>query len=71
MILDLTSKTGTLSFGIMKYGKDWENDNLFAISTAFRCIKKNKKLKLAVSIRSGSTVQLLEYKEEDYYDVKH
>lgn len=64
MELDLTSKSGTLSFGPMKYGNDWQNDAFFSVTPAFKHIKKNKKLRLAVSLRSGSTIQLLEYKEE-------
>lgn len=62
MELDLSSKSGSLSFGLKKYGNDWKNDVFFELLPAFQHIKKNNKFKLAVSLRSGSRIQLMEYK---------
>lgn len=65
MELDLSSKIGELSFGILKYGNDWQNDALFSTKLAFRNISRKHKYRLAVQMRSKSTVQLLSYRSED------
>lgn len=65
MKLYLSSKSATLSFGLMKYGNDWQNDNSFFVTPAFEHIPQKKhNLRMAVCLRHGSAVQLLAYKEE-------